>query len=403
MRQLIRGAWGLRDELNQPLGLRPTPAPLAARLRPLGGWAARLAVVALAASAGALYWRSQTLAPGRQVAVIPFAAIKTPVATPSASPIATAAEIAKVFPPQADGGVSIVRSGGASVANGHSPQIIEVAQALAGRLAPAPDRRLIEPSKFGPLPRIGADGARPYDIYARPFAETALTRGAPRIAVFVGGLGLDAQTTQAAISRLPPAVSLGLAPYGDDLAKVAESARNAGHEIWLQAPMETLVGADPGPHTLKTGASAAENQDSLHWMMGRFGGYVGIVNYLGGKFSADADAVSPVLAEIARRGLLYLDDGASPLSKATDLAPGLDLKAARADIVAEGGDIEAALARAEDIARRRGAVFVVASALPQTLDRVARWAAGLEGKGFALEPASALTLAKPDRAANVAR
>ena len=400
MRQVIRGAWGLRDELNQPLGLRPTPAPLAARLRPVVGWAARLAVVGLAASAGALYWRSQTLAPGGQVAVIPFDAIKTPAPAPSASPGATMAQTTNVFPPQADGGVSIVRNGGgAGAANGHSPQIIEVAQALAGRLAPAPDRRLIEASKFGPLPRIGVDGARPYDVYARPFAETALTRGAPRIAVFVGGLGLDAQATQAAISRLPAAVSLGLAPYGADLSKVAESARNAGHEIWLQAPMETLVGADPGPHTLKVGVSAAENQDSLHWLMGRFGGYVGVASYLGGKFTADADAVSPVLAEIGRRGLLYLDDGASPLSRATDLAPGLDLKAARADIVAEGGDIEAALARAEDIARRRGAVFVVASALPQTLDRVARWAAGLEGKGFALEPASALTLAKPDRAA----
>ncbi|MDE3175637.1 MAG: divergent polysaccharide deacetylase family protein, partial [Pseudomonadota bacterium] len=53
----------------------------------------------------------------------------------------------------------------------------------------------------------------------------------------------------------------------------------------------------------------------------------------------------------------------------------------------------------EDMARRRGAVIVVASALPQTLDRISRWAAGLEGKGFALTPASALTLARPDRAA----
>ena len=68
--------------------------------------------------------------------------------------------------------------------------------------------------------------------------------------MFVGGVGLDPQTTEAAISRLPPAVSLGLAPYGGDLAKVAASARAAGHEIWLQAPMEGVAGADPGPHTL---------------------------------------------------------------------------------------------------------------------------------------------------------
>ena len=52
-----------------------------------------------------------------------------------------------------------------------------------------------------------------------------------------------------------------------------------------------------------TGVSEAENRDSLHWLMGRFTGYVGVVNYLGGKFTADARALTPALAEIASRGL----------------------------------------------------------------------------------------------------
>ena len=219
--------------------------------------------------------------------------------------------------------------------------------------------------------------------------------------MLVGGLGLDPETTEAAIARLPGAVSLGLAPYGADLAKVAARARAAGHEIWLQAPMEGVAGADPGPHTLKTDASAAQNEDSLRWLMARFTGYVGIENYLGAKFTADADAVSPTLAEIARRGLLYLDDGSSPVSKVGDLAAGLDLKAARADVIAVGdaGAIDAAFRQAEDVARRGGAAILVASALPATLDRLAPWTQGLEGKGFAFAPVSALTTARPDRAA----
>jgi len=305
-----------------------------------------------------------------------------------------------VFPAPTEGGVSVVRSGSQSAPNARSPQIIEVPQAL-GRLTPAPDRRLTEPSKYGLLPRVGADGARPADVYARPFAETPLTRGAPRIAVFVGGLGLDAATTQGAIARLPAGVSLGLAPYGGDLAHVAENARAAGHEIWLQAPMESVAGADPGPHTLKAGASEADNRESLHWLMGRFSAYVGVVNYLGSKFAADADALTPVLAEISRRGLIYLDDGAAPLSRAADLAPSLDLKAARADTVADGPPdaVDAALAHAEEFARRNGSAIVTATALPLTLDHVARWAQGLEGKGFALAPVSALIVARPARAA----
>jgi polysaccharide deacetylase 2 family uncharacterized protein YibQ len=169
--------------------------------------------------------------------------------------------------------------------------------------------------------------------------------------------------------------------------------------------MESVVGDAPGPHTLSVAAGEAENRDSLHWLMGRFSAYVGVANYLGSKFTADAGAYSPVLAEIARRGLLYLDDGASGLSKTGELAPALDLKAGRGDIVADSAPdaaaIEAALARAEDLARRRGGAIVVASALPVSIEHLARWAAGLEAKGFALAPISAMVAARPDRAARV--
>jgi len=337
----------LRDELSEPLTGRPKPPPPSRRIAPWTGW---VLVIAAALGAAALYQRGAFEPAKPQLAVIPFEAIKTIEPTPTAPP-PPVVEAAKS--PQ-EGGVSIVRSGGPATPSSRSPQIIEVQQALANRLNPAPDRRLAEPSKYGLLPRVGADGARPADVYARPFAETAANRGAPRIAVFVGGLGLDSATTQGAVARLPAGVSLGLAPYGGDLAHVAESARASGHEIWLQAPMESVAAADPGPHTLKTGVSEAENQDTLHWLMGRFPGYVGVVGYLGSKFTAETEAETPVLAEIARRGLLYLDDGGAPLSKAVDLAPSLDLKAAKADVVADGPPdaIEAALARGEDMARR---------------------------------------------------
>ena len=74
----------------------------------------------------------------------------------------------------------------------------------------------------------------------------------------------------------------------------AAAAREAGHEILLQSPMEpfTYPADNPGPHTLLTGASDADNLDSLRWQMGRFVGYVGIVNHLGGKFTADARALT---------------------------------------------------------------------------------------------------------------
>lgn len=390
----------MRDELNQPLGQGPRRPPRSTRWRPAAVWGGRAAAAALAVAVAAITWRAATPPPA-EVATLSAEAVATVIATPAAT-ATPAPAAATVYPPAADGGVSIVRNGGPGLPSGHSPQVIDVAQALGRQPGPALNAALIEASKYGPLPRVGANGARPAEAYARPFSETPLTRGAPRVAVLVGGVGLDARMTEAAISRLPGGVSLGFAPYGADLAHAAAQARGAGHEIWLQAPMQGVSGADPGPHTLTIAASEGQNQDSLRWLMSRFAGYVGIENYLGAKFTADTSALSPTLAEIARRGLLYLDDGSSAVSKVADLAPGLDLKAGRADVVADGGPeaIDAAMAQAEDIARRRGSVILVATALPATLDRIAPWAQGLADKGFVLTPVSTLVTAKPNRAAD---
>ncbi|MBV8474433.1 MAG: divergent polysaccharide deacetylase family protein, partial [Hyphomicrobiales bacterium] len=278
------------------------------------------AVAALALCGGELARRAGASGGGE-----PFAVARIEAAAPAPAPIVSSTPVAAPSSPAAAGAldaastVKVVRNGGAPA----GPQIIDVAQALGIRLAPAPDPRLVEASHYGVLPRIGADGARPADVYARPIAASARMKpGSPRIALLIGGLGLNAEGTTQAIAGLPADVTLGFAPYGGDLEREAARARAAGHEIWLQAPMESFAGsADrPGPHMLLAGASDADNLESLRWLMSRFSGYVGIVNYLGGKFTADTRALSPVLAEIASRGLAYFDDGTSPRSVAGEAA-----------------------------------------------------------------------------------
>ena len=87
-------------------------------------------------------------------------------------------------PPRASGeqveeasGVRVVRQGG-----GGAPGalIISVPQQMVVGLSPAPDRRLVEDGRFGPLPKIGADGAKPMDVYGRPLVTSARLRAARR-------------------------------------------------------------------------------------------------------------------------------------------------------------------------------------------------------------------------------
>lgn len=377
----------MRDELNEPLGLEPPPpSPFAG----LGVWVLALVAVAVLVASGVQLWRASPPPTKVAEAPKPVAAPVAPAPVPSASPSPNDVEMSN--------GVKVVRNGGAP----ESGLLIDVPTALGVRLAPAPDPRLVEKSRFGPLPRIGPDGAKPFEVYARPVMESVKLQNAPRVALFVGGLGLDAASTEAAIARLPAAVTLGFAPYGPDLSAEVAKARAAGHEVMLQAPMEPFAGGgQPGPHMLTTSASEAENRDSLLWMLGRFPGFIGVENYLGAKFTGDRGALAPVLAELASRGLAYLDDGSSPRSLALGLAHDLNLRAGAADVVIDASPtpdgVEAALTRLEGLARRQDGAIGVATALPVSLDHIARWAEALQTRGVALAPVSSLIARPPNK------
>jgi len=263
----------------------------------------------------------------------------------------------------------------------------------AGRIDP----RLTETSRHGPLPKVGADGARVSDIYARPVKVVAGKQDGPRVAIVVGGLGIGSAATADALGKLPGVVTLALAPYGSNLDQIAARARGDGHEVLLQVPMEPFdyPDNDPGPQTLLTSLEVAQNIDRMQWLMSRFQGYVGIANFMGARFTASEQALAPVLREAAKRGLIYLDDGSSQRSVAGQVSGANNLPFAKADLAIDAvptpGDVDRVLGRLETMARERGVAVGVASALPVSIERIAKWAKGVEGRGVTLVPITAVS------------
>jgi uncharacterized protein len=270
---------------------------------------------------------------------------------------------------------------------------------------PAVDPKFIEMTPRGPVPRIAADGTRPADAFARPVQPLPGKPDAPRVALIVGGLGVSANTTADAIAKLPEAVTLGFVPYGGDVAALATRGRTAGHEILLQVPMEPFdyPDNDPGPQTLLTTLTAQQNIDRLYTVMGKIQGYVGMANTMGARFTASEDSLSPILREAAKRGLIYVDDGANPRSAAARIAGAGNLPFIRTDVALDAvptpKEIDRALDRLEMTAREHGFAVGMASALPVSIDHLAAWAKASESRGLLLVPISAIA-AKGKRAAN---
>ncbi len=282
---------------------------------------------------------------------------------------------------------------------GKAQQVVVPPRAGDKLAAMAADPKLLEDSRHGQIPKVGADGKRASLAYAKP-VNAASRSDAPKIAIVVGGLGVSGSVTEDALTKLPGPVTLAFVPYGGDLDNLSARARATDHEVLLQAPMEPFdyPDNDPGPQTLLTTLTPDQNIDRLHWLMARMQGYVGVVSFMGARFTASDAAIAPVLREVGKRGLIYLDDGTSTRSIAGQAAGALNLPFVKADIVLDANPLPAeigqALARLELMAKQRGGAIGFAKGTAASVAKISEWAKGAQARGFVLVPIS-MMVAKP--------
>lgn len=260
------------------------------------------------------------------------------------------------------------------------------------RVAHLPDRALVEETEGGPLPVRAADGRRPFDVYARPWSGT---RGA-RVAIVIGGLAVSQTGTQAAIARLPPEVTLAFASGGNSIGRWMQEGRRKGHEIVMQMPMEPFdyPNVDPGRNTLTVDAAPDDNLQAMRRVLSRTTNYTTVMNYMGGRFTADEQALAPIMRELAARGLGYLDDGSSARSRAPELAQQERMPVAIADTQIDAmQDRTAILKKLDELeatARAKGSAIGIGSAFDVTVDAVASWVDEAKMRGIEIVPVSAV-------------
>lgn len=253
-------------------------------------------------------------------------------------------------------------------------------------LAKAPVPELVRKIAKGNIPAIAADGRQPWQVYARPFIPPPQR---PLVAVVVAGLGLDGAATEAAIARMPAAVTLSFSPYARDLGRWLAKARAAGHEVMLDLPLQPpgYPVDDPGPAAVLAEASAPTAVDKLESLLVRGEGYTGVVA-IPGSPAATAESGQAVLAVLKDRGLAYL--GGRPELGASAARPAFAVVGRVLDEEPFRDAIDARLAQVKALAVAQGSAVAVTRPSPAAFDRISRWLAGLAAEEPALAPVSAL-------------
>jgi polysaccharide deacetylase 2 family uncharacterized protein YibQ len=267
-------------------------------------------------------------------------------------------------------------------------------------LHPHPDPKLVERTKIGLLPIVGVDGRQSWQVYSRPFNGPERR---PRVAIVITGLGVSFNATKSVVGILPGEVTLAFAPFAQKLDEWIDSARGAGHEVLINLPMEPrdYPRDDPGPFGLFMAHDTKQNLRRLDWVLSRMTGYVGVTNYMGGRFTASITALRPILRELRRRGLIFLDSMRTAASVGPKLAPNMELPFVKTDKVLDKvvsrTSIDFELAEIEKLAKIRGSAVALAHPYPLTVRRLQRWIGSLDEKGFVLAPITAVAVKKKAR------
>ena len=270
-----------------------------------------------------------------------------------------------------------------------SKDALEDSDALVGIIFP----HITEETEDGPLPMVATDGRQPWLEYSRGFKRADRK---PRIAIIVTNLGLSATYTKAALKLLPEDITLSFSHVAPRLKSWIREARQKGHEVLMDIPMEPLgfPKNDPGRATLLTSSNEVENLNRLEHVMKKAGGYVGLLGTLGTKFMLHSETFLPILKTIKQRGLIYVDSRSTSRSLGPELASSIQLPRAFNDIFIDkepsNQKIQGKLDELEKIALKKRFAVGIAQPFPLTIEILSQWAEKLKAKQISLAPITAV-------------
>ena len=269
----------------------------------------------------------------------------------------------------------VTGDGGPTVAGGR-PRLVEPPIPPTDKIAVS-----APPPRYANLTDVKAD-------VKKDAGTAAPAANATKVAFIVDGLGLNQVATDAAISKLPAAVTLAFSPYTRDLKKWMDKAKEKGHEVLIEVPMESkqFPAEDPGPLGLLTTVEAKENQDRLETILKNANGAVGVLDIMGSKFRESNDFINPVFAKLKQANLFYVQ-GTPGVRVGEATVP-----TAIADLVIDEwpfrAAVDARLDYAERLAKYQGSAVASMSAKPVSFERLVLWIEQAQKKGVTLAPIS---------------
>ncbi len=244
------------------------------------------------------------------------------------------------------------------------------------------------------LPKISETGEKPWETYGN---SVNVQPNFKKVAIIIKGLGFDALSLDKIVKSFDSEVSVSLSPYAIDPGTKILSARQFGHETYVDLLLSSkdFLKSDSGPMSMSITISKEEGLSRLKKSLSGGAPIGGVIVNDGIADVDNSELLTALLQELRSIGLLMIDaTHGTGLQKI--LVPGLARR--KADIVIDNDfrreSIAQKIQQAEDIAYNKGRVLLVIDPKPIVIMQIYEWINSFSPQ-VAYEEAKNMELTKP--------
>ena len=201
----------------------------------------------------------------------------------------------------------------------------------------------------------------------------------PMVAFVIDDMG-HALAPAKRLAALNMPLTFSILPHSSQAKAVSLLAHDKGLEVMLHLPMEPkgYPGRNPGQGVLLCDMSQKQLLEVLRKDLARVPLAVGVNNHMGSSFSPHPELLEPVLLEIKRRGLFYLDSFTSADSQGLATAQRLGMSTGRRDVFLDHQTSREAIDRQLEcvvhLAREKGYAVAIGHPHLDTIKALEDWA-----------------------------
>ena len=232
-------------------------------------------------------------------------------------------------------------------------------------------------------------------LLMRPKQRQAPPKTIPRVAIVIDDVGYDGKLAKQFL-QIEGALSFSVLPRSTYSKSISRRVHAAGRDLLLHLPMEPkgYPEVNPGVGALLTEMTDVEIVQTLRKNLDSLSNVKGVNNHMGSKFCESEQKLIPVMKELKRRGLFFLDSRTTTGTRAYAVAQEFNVPAAERNVFLDNIQnpqaIRGQLKRLIQLARLKGGSIGIAHPHEATLEVLRAEIPKLPAKGVELVPVSQL-------------